>query len=48
MDPQDDSTRAINEFNERIARDPRLSAIILPLMRESMVDGLAIARVRGL
>ena len=48
MDPQDDPTRAINEFNERIARDPRLSAIILPLMRESMVDGLAIARVRSL
>jgi caffeoyl-CoA O-methyltransferase len=48
IDPQDDSTRAINEFNERIARDPRLSAIILPLMRESMVDGLAIARVRSL
>ena len=48
IDPQDDSTRAIREFNEKIARDPRLSAIILPLMRESMVDGLAIARVRGL
>jgi predicted O-methyltransferase YrrM len=47
IDPQDDSTRAINEFNERIARDPRLSAIILPLLRER-VDGLAIARVRSL
>ncbi len=48
MDPQDDPTRAINEFNERVAGDPRLSAIILPLMRESMVDGLAIARVRSI
>jgi caffeoyl-CoA O-methyltransferase len=47
IDPQDDSTRAIHEFNERLARDPRLSAIILPLMRER-VDGLAIARVRSL
>ena len=47
IDPQDDSTRAINEFNERIAGDPRLSAIILPLLRER-VDGLAIARVRSL
>ena len=47
IDPQDDSTRAINEFNERIAGDPRLSAIILPLLRER-VDGLAIARVQSL
>jgi caffeoyl-CoA O-methyltransferase len=47
IDPQDDPTRAIHEFNERLARDPRLSAIILPIMRER-VDGLAIARVRDL
>ena len=47
IDPQDDSTRAIHEFNDKIARDPRLSAIILPLLRER-VDGLAIARVRDL
>src|SRR3712207_906608 len=47
IDPQDDSTRAINEFNERVARDPRLSAIILPLLREC-VDGRAIARVQSL
>jgi predicted O-methyltransferase YrrM len=45
IDPQDESTRAIHEFNEKIAVDPRLSAIVLPLMRESIVDGLAIARV---
>jgi caffeoyl-CoA O-methyltransferase len=48
IDPQDESTRAIHEFNEKIAEDPRLSAIVLPLMRESMVDGLAISRVRSL
>jgi predicted O-methyltransferase YrrM len=47
IDPQDNSTRAIHEFNEKIARDPRLSAIVLPLLRER-VDGLAIARVRSL
>jgi predicted O-methyltransferase YrrM len=47
IDPQDDPTRAIHEFNGRLARDPRLSAIILPIMRER-VDGLAIARVRDL
>lgn len=47
LDPRDDSTRAIHEFNEKIAKDPRLSAIVLPLIRER-VDGLAIARVRSL
>ena len=47
LDPRDDSTRAIREFNEKIAKDLRLSAIVLPLLRER-VDGLAIARVRGL
>jgi caffeoyl-CoA O-methyltransferase len=47
IDPQDNSTWAIHEFNEKIARDPRLSAIVLPLLRER-VDGLAIARVRSL
>jgi caffeoyl-CoA O-methyltransferase len=47
LDPQDNSTRAIREFNERLAKDPRLSAIVLPLIRER-VDGLAIARVRDL
>jgi predicted O-methyltransferase YrrM len=45
LDPQDDSARAVNEFNEKIAEDPRLSAIVLPLIREH-IDGLTIARVR--
>ena len=46
IDPEDESSRAMSEFNEVLAKDSRLSAIILPLMRER-VDGLAIARVLG-
>lgn len=46
LEPNDDSTRAIREFNERLANHPRLSAIVLPLIRER-IDGLAIARVLG-
>ena len=45
LDPRDDSAWTINEFNERIAGDPRLSAILLPILRER-IDGLTIARVR--
>jgi caffeoyl-CoA O-methyltransferase len=45
LEPWDDSARATNEFNERIAGDPRLSAILLPILRER-IDGLTIARVR--
>jgi caffeoyl-CoA O-methyltransferase len=45
LDPRDDSARATNEFNERIAGHPRLSAILLPILRER-IDGLTIARVR--
>lgn len=45
LDPKDESARATREFNERLARDPRLTAIVLPLIRER-IDGLAIARVR--
>lgn len=44
LDPQDESARAMREFNESLARDPRLSAILLPLIRER-IDGIAIARV---
>ncbi len=44
IEPEEESARAIRRFNERLAQDPRLSAIVLPLMRER-VDGLAIARV---
>ena len=44
LDPKDATARATREFNERIARDPRLSSIVLPLIRE-YIDGLTIARV---
>lgn len=44
LNPRDESARATREFNEGLARDPRLSALVLPLIR-TRVDGLAIARV---
>lgn len=46
IDPDDPSSRAMREFNEKLAKEPRLSAIVLPLIRER-IDGLAIARVTG-
>jgi predicted O-methyltransferase YrrM len=46
LDHRDASARATRDFNEKIANDPRLSAIVVPLIRER-VDGLAIARVRS-
>jgi len=46
IDPDDSSSHAMREFNEKLAEDPRLSAIVLPLIRER-IDGLAIARVTG-
>ncbi len=44
IDPDDPSSRAMREFNEKLAEDPRLSALIVPLIRDR-IDGLAIARV---
>src|ERR671911_462917 len=44
LDPKDSTAQATREFNERIARDPNLSSIALPLIRER-IDGLTIARV---
>lgn len=44
LDSKDGSARATREFNESLARDERLSAIIMPLIREG-IDGIAIARV---
>ena len=46
LDPRDDSARATRQFNRMLAEDERLSAIVLPLIRER-IDGLAIARVRS-
>ena len=44
--PDDSSSRAMREFNQKLAEDPRLAAIVLPLIRDR-IDGLAIARVIG-
>lgn len=45
--PTTDDTdgQAIAQFNRRLAEDPRLESIILPIMRET-VDGIGIAVVR--
>lgn len=40
----DESSRAIHEFNQKLAGNPRLETILLPVLR-GKVDGLAIARV---
>jgi caffeoyl-CoA O-methyltransferase len=47
LDAEDEVSRAVRRFNRVLAEDPRLSAVILPILRER-VDGLAIARVRGM
>ena len=44
LDPQDGSARATREFNERVAADPALLGIVLPLIRER-IDGITIAWV---
>ncbi len=44
LDPGDESARVTRDFNEALARDPRFSALVLPLIREG-IDGIAIARV---
>ena len=44
LDPKNSTSRATREFNERVAGDPRLTGIVLPLIRER-IDGLTIARV---
>lgn len=45
LDPEDESARATHDLNEALAGDPRLSALVLPLIREG-IDGIAMARVR--
>ena len=44
LDPREGTARATRELNERVARDPRLSGIVLPLIRER-IDGITIALV---
>ena len=46
LDPEDESAQVTRDFNEALANDPRLSALVLPLIREP-IDGIAIARVLG-
>jgi caffeoyl-CoA O-methyltransferase len=41
--PRDEAARAVAHFNERVAADPRLSGVIVPIMRER-IDGLAVIR----
>ncbi len=44
LDPEDESARATHDLNEALAGDPRLLALVLPLIREG-IDGIAMARV---
>ena len=44
IDPDDSTSTAMRLFNQKLAEDPRLSATVLPLIRDR-IDGLAIARV---
>jgi predicted O-methyltransferase YrrM len=44
LDPREETARATREFNRRIAENPRLYGIVLPLIRER-IDGLTVARV---
>ncbi|MBA2346526.1 MAG: O-methyltransferase [Rubrobacter sp.] len=46
LDPHESRARSTRQFNQMLADDERLSAIVLPLIRER-IDGLAIARVDG-
>jgi len=46
LDPRENRARSTRQFNQMLAEDERLSAIVLPLIRER-IDGLAIARVRA-
>ena len=43
--PADDNARAIRAFNAKLAADPALDSVILPVMRET-IDGMSISIVR--
>ena len=43
--PADDNARAVKGFNAKLAADPALDSVILPIMRET-VDGMSISIVR--
>jgi predicted O-methyltransferase YrrM len=42
----DEGKRAIQRFNETLAADSRLEALIIPTLGRGFVDGIAVARVR--
>lgn len=44
IDPHDADTAAVARFNAALAADPRVEAILVPLVRDG-IDGIAIARV---
>jgi caffeoyl-CoA O-methyltransferase len=44
--PSDENTRALGEYDRRVASDPRLVSIVLPLDDDGL-DGFAISVVRG-
>jgi predicted O-methyltransferase YrrM len=44
LNPQEETARSTREFNRKVAEDPTLSGLVLPLIRER-IDGLTIARV---
>ena len=44
LDPTEEMAQATREFNRRVAQDPKLFGIVLPLIRER-IDGLTVARV---
>ncbi|WP_273842396.1 O-methyltransferase [Rubrobacter calidifluminis] len=47
VQPADETSRVLHEFNLSLARDPRLDSILIPVVRER-VDGLSIARVKNI
>jgi caffeoyl-CoA O-methyltransferase len=44
LEPEGSSGEAVQRFNRRLAEEPRLEAVLLPVIRER-VDGIAVARV---
>ncbi|QYJ15281.1 Catechol O-methyltransferase [Rubrobacter xylanophilus DSM 9941] len=47
LEPRDEAARAVHRFNQMLARDRRLEATIVPILRERL-DGFSVARVTGL
>lgn len=43
--PADADLAAVQKFNKQLAKDPRVEAVLVPIIRSS-IDGIAIARVK--